>query len=361
MFWQSGAFAKTKDCVDLLSFDPGIVNCGVVHLRVDKQRKRFCVLHAALLNIKAPYQSLRRESVAESAQKSRSNPRKKKPDHVEPYAATWPRITFDTLRTAQHDKKLADFAALCDVKFEHEMALLPFALCATQWLDGSDPDLDAVLVEVQDPQNPKMRALGHSVQTFYEGVNARKRDAQPSQLRVQYVSSRLKLSDAVLGVLASELRFSEDQAVAPLSESLASVVSRRSHAAKKSSAVQVFKAFDEAAPAEHSFFVWARAQRNTKHNIFDALLQALSWMMQEAIGFDAGVLNGRRRELQKHRAQQKRKEKAQLGAIATPSAPPARNTGDSFAACDIHSNSAVPATQQPLKRRRIRSLAVNVD
>ena len=362
MKWQSGSFPKSSFCVDLLSFDPGIVNCGAVHVRVDTKNRRFCVLHAALLNMRDPHRSLRRETPQESAQR---HARQRKPTHVEPYAAQWPQLDFTSTSTEQHRRKLSHFDALADVKFEHEMALLPFALCAAPWLDGSDAQLDAVLVEVQDPQNPKMRALGHSVQTFYENVNARVRGAN-EQIRVQYVSSRLKLSDAVLGVLANELRFSSEQSAAPLSESLAAVVSRRSHAAKKSSAVQVFKAFDAAAPSTHSFFVWARAQRNTKHNIFDALLQALSWMMQEAVGFDAALLNGRRRSLQSKRAKERRREDTERAQRekrnemnrdnVTPS-----SGGENAPSSGGENAPETQRAQRPIKRRRICNVLVNLD
>lgn len=307
MFWHPKVFQKTDNCIDLLSFDPGIVNGGVVHLRVDKLNKRFCVLHTALLNIRDPFVALSTESIA--AKQARGK-RSQKPIHVEPFSGdAWPMLDFVARQSVNHVAKLAEFNSHEEPKFEHQMALLPFALHSADWLDGSDENLDAVLVEVQDPQNPKMRALGHSVQTFYENVNARGR---AKMLRVEYVSSRLKLSEAVLGVLADNLRFEANEAQASLlQQNLSELVSTRSHAAKKSSAVQVFKAFDSAAPADNCFFAWARGQRNTKHNIFDALLQALSWLLQEAIGFESGLLNGRRQTLQKQRAKKRRMEEKQ--------------------------------------------------
>lgn len=314
--WSAQVFAASKDTVDLLSFDPGLVNAGVVHLRVDAVKRQFCVLHAALINVRNPFRSFSLESVS-------SNSRSRKPEHVEPYCSTWPDVDFAPLQSRAHLDRLAEIVqatAKDDLKFEDQVAMMSFALQSVDWLNGSDPNLSYVLVEVQDPVNAKMRSVGHSVQTFYESLNARlahqsaaeaqRADAldlvDTRQLRVRYVSSRLKLSDAVLSVLGDTLRFGATNDNDALGDKLRATISTRSHAAKKSSAVQVFKVLAEQAPDDHPFFGWLSKQRSTKHNILDALLQALSFLMQESIGFESGVLNGMRKDLQRQRAKQRR-------------------------------------------------------
>lgn len=321
-----------KECVDILSYDPGLVNAGVVHLRVDRRQKKFCVLHTVLLSLKDPVDcfllekdrhgrgevdSEEREEEEETKKKSRS--KKKKAERVEPYSYLWPELDFGVRRGCGEEREGADSVEL---RFEDTIALLPRALLTVDWL--TDKELDYVLIEVQDPRNPQMRALGHSIQTFYTTLNL----LEQKETKVQFVSSRLKLSPAVLIALGGCLSFGfqksseeeesdgedgreEGEEGGEMGEEMRLVVDTHSHAAKKSSAIQVFKVLGKYANSrekkgrqkekgqtegqKHRFFEWVDSQRATKHNILDSLLQALSFCLQEGIGFDASLLKTARK------------------------------------------------------------------
>lgn len=301
-------FAKNPNCVDFLSFDPGYVNAGVCHLRVDKIARKFCVVHAALIDVLKPNDCFTR-----AQQKTK---RARFTERVQPFCQLYPssdEIDYyfaldDTYRqrvaAVVAKKANSDHDSVDDVLFAEYVALLPFTLQSVSWLNGTEP-IDQVLLEIQDHINTKMRCVAHAIQSFYETKNA----TTVKQVPVEFVSARLKLSTAVLSTLADQLLFENGK---PMSEqSLVALVDATSHATRKQSAVRIFDALSSAAPMQHLFFKWYATQRATKHNIIDSILQCLSYCLEKDIGFEPGILNGKRKQAASQRAKELRLLKKQ--------------------------------------------------
>lgn len=308
ILFPNTVFPKNAHCIDFLSFDPGYVNAGVCHLRFDTVAKKFCIVHAALIDVLKPNECFTR--------KQQKNKRARFTERVQPFCQFYPSFEkidyqFDVTEThrarvaAIVAKKTDQDAKSDEVLFADYVALLPFTLQSVSWLNGSEP-IDQVLLEVQDPNNPKMRSVAHSIQSFYETKNATQ---DRKQVPIEFVSSRLKLSTAVLTTLADQLMFESGK---PATEqSLVALVDSTSQPTRKQSAVRIFDALASAATSQHQFFKWYSEQRSTKHNIIDSILQCLSYCLEKDIGFEPGLLNGKRKAAASQRAKELRQLKKQ--------------------------------------------------
>lgn len=326
-------FPKTASCVDILSFDPGLTNAGVAHIRVNKETEQCCILHGAIVDVLHPQESFSMEKNVVLCFGEKKT-RKRKPERVEPFSHTWPDPPdFQVNISEAHSLRLESANALnvqnneksnnknknknkSSLTFPERIALLAWTLHSMDWLRGDTCDADVVLVEVQDPQNPQMRSVGHAIQAYYETENARRSLSSSYRkpcMCVQYVSSQLKLSDAVLAALDDHLDFQHFFVSGKKKkESLIELISRRSHSAKKASAVHVFNTLQKRALPTHPFFMWSKSQRTTKHNVFDALLQAWSWMLDKGVGFDPTLLSDTRKLRQRKMAAERRERQKQL-------------------------------------------------
>lgn len=321
--------ARSEHTIDVLSYDPGTRNCGVVHVRIDLQAKQLCILHAALLDLLNPQQSLcLRTAQRQQPQESRV----RKPTVVEPYSYCWPRAEQSDdnqfVWRARHIAALAVATSLDEQQkpnFPELVALLPHTLNAVGWLRGTD--LNHVVIEVQDPQNAKMRSLAHSLQTYYETYNIAQR-SDGDCIQIHYLSARLKLSAGVLDAIDMALHFVPDserssgigtlrgnivdltqpETSSPPAQTktqpplLSSVVNRENHARRKTSAKLVFEALQDRFGCAAPFLAWVERQRATKHNVLDALLQCWAWCLEQGYGFDDALLRDTRRRQQRAKA-----------------------------------------------------------
>ena len=338
---------RSDATVDMLSFDPGTRNCGVVHVRVDRQTCQCCILHAALLDLLNPAVSLSLAAARRAAAATETE-RRRKPGTVEPFHFSWPRT--DVLQaffwTEQHRAALQKAQHLeerQESNFAELIALVPHTLHAVDWLSGNDT-LSQVLIEVQDPQNAKMRSLAHAIQTYYETHNMLQRSLTVP-LEIHFVSSRLKLSDADLQALDSALRFVPDPLVSEAmganvvdltqphsakdvvivgttddNDSLTAVVDRQNHGKRKTSAKLIFDALVRRYSSRPPFLQWVERQRSTKHNVLDALLQCWSWCLDQGVGFDSALLRDTRKQRQRNNAAARRKAQKRSAASTTPPA-----------------------------------------
>lgn len=323
-------FAKTSACIDVVSFDVGTVNLGCVRVRYDTAAHRCCLVHAMVLDMYEPRRSLGADTAFRAGAQS---VRARKPTHIEPFDGDcWPdpppappplpsahqehhAHLLDAARREREAPKRKQRAA---VLWELQFQLLPLALDHVPWLQ--DDAVDRVLVEQQQYDNTVMRCVSYAIVSYYATRRSARllvSDPAPAaapaapavstKCHLQIFPSTIKLSKAYINALG---RTCQVQALAePLAASLLhmvrpaaqasggaqhndegdtdeavgsnlhdALVSHASHAHKKASAARVLgKLFDA---HTHPFGHWLESQRQAKHNVCDALLQALAWILQ---------------------------------------------------------------------------------
>jgi hypothetical protein len=342
-------FAKTTDCIDLLSFDPGTVNLAVTHLRVDKRQYRFCILHAALIDISQPRDCF--------AYPQPMNGRARKPERVEPYTCRYPQPLVHGVDKPVLPLSAAHNTVLCNPE-PPVLSAMPWALNCVPWIANVDA-LDYVLIEAQDPNSAAMRAVQHSIQAYFETRNAVRGATAPL---IQFVNARLKLSDALVGTLGTHMRFLDDGRV---DESLVNddaqgngnadilaLLDRANHDANKRSTNRLWdwlRRERDFGTQEHRFLAWMERQRAERHNILDSLLQAFAFCLDNGIGCaDEHRLDHVRKERQSALAKERRRQKKRqkTATTATDDAATTEETGiDDASECNSNAVVQILPTQ----------------
>lgn len=325
-------FAKSRSSLDIVSFDVGTVHLGVVRVRYDTQLHRCCIVEAAVVDVYAPRASLRGdEEFRAGAASARA---RRKPDRIEPFhGSTWPDAPQPAppladahaeqhqqlLDVAQRERSAPKRRQRASVLWELQFQLLPLALDCVPWLH--DADIDRVLVEQQQYDNTVMRCISYAIVGYFTTRRSAlvlqaadpdadlQRRALGRHCALQIFPSTLKLNKAYVNTLtttcavdtlseplhASLLQIvrpgsassassaqaraeSTDDDVEPASNVHDELVSHASHAHKKVSAIRVVDSMFDA--HTHPFGHWLEAQRQAKHNVCDALLQAFAWILQ---------------------------------------------------------------------------------
>lgn len=323
-------FAKTNPCIDVVSFDVGTVNLGIVRVRYDTAAHRCCLVHAMVLDMYEPRRSL---DVDTEFRAGAQSVRTRKPRHIEPFDGDhWPdpppevpalpRVHQEhhahLLDAARREREAPKRKQRAAVLWELQFQLLPLALDHVPWLQ--DDAVDRVLVEQQQYDNTVMRCVSYAIVSYYATRRSARllaeapsavASAVSTECQLQIFPSTNKLSKAYINALgctchvqtlAEPLTVSLLHMVRPAAQPIGGaqdnddtdsdettseavgtnlhdlLVSHKSHAHKKASATRVLvKLFDA---HTHPFGHWLESQRQAKHNVCDALLQALAWILQ---------------------------------------------------------------------------------